>query len=293
MSKRKLMVAIVAVALLLPLILYANSAWQRPPQTNEVRSLFPGIEYRREFRFSPRPMLIHIVSIDLSAPNLRVWVTPGNAAPDRTETTAQTTAEFMQKFDLQLAVNASFFFPFREETPWDFYPHSGDRTNPIGQTIAEGKVYSSSESGWPVLCFVSDRAQILPAECPPNTTAAVAGNQILIANGKSIATDAATDRPYPRTAVAIAPDNRQLWLIAIDGKQPLYSEGATLTEVTAIALALGANSAINLDGGGSTTLAVRRNGQVTLLNAPIHTKLPMRQRPIANHIGFYARPTLP
>lgn len=291
MGKRT--IAAVAVVLLLPLVFYAYLCWQRPPQTNQVRSLFSGIVYRREFRRSPRPMLIHTVAIDLSAPGVRVFVTPGNPAVDQTETTAQTTAEFLREFDLQLAVNASFFFPFREETPWDFYPRSGDRTNTIGQTIAQGNRYSEAESGWPVLCFARDRAQIFTAECPPETTEAVAGSEILIANGKPIATQAQPDRPYPRTAVAIAPSGQQIWLIAIDGKQPLYSEGATLADVTAIAIALGADAAINLDGGGSTTLAVRLNQKVTLLNAPIHTKLPMRQRPIANHIGFYARSIAP
>lgn len=286
--KRKL--AAIAIVLLLPFVLYALWCWQRPPQTNETRLLFPGISYQREFRRDPRPMMIHIVSIDLTAPNLRVFVTPGNPTPDRTETIAQTTAEFLREFDLQLAVNASFFFPFHEETPWDFYPHSGDRVNTIGKTIAQGNVYSSHEPGWPILCFASDRAQIVEADCPPNTTQAVAGSEILLANGRSIVADSAQpDPPYARTAVAIAPSGQQIWLVAIDGKQPLYSEGATLAEVAAIALDLGADRAINLDGGGSTTLAVRTNQKVTILNAPIHTKLPMRQRPIANHIGFAVR----
>jgi hypothetical protein len=26
------------------------------------------------------------------------------------------------------------------------------------------------------------------------------------------------------------------------------------------------------------------------LNAPIHTRIPMRQRPVANHLGVYALP---
>ncbi|NJL23330.1 MAG: phosphodiester glycosidase family protein [Leptolyngbyaceae cyanobacterium SM1_3_5] len=288
MMKRKL--AAIAIVLLLPFVLYASWCGQRPPQTNETRLLFPGISYQREFRSDPRPMMIHIVSIDLTAPGVRVFVTPGNPTPDRTETIAQTTAEFLHEFDLQLAVNASFFFPFREETPWDFYPHSGDRVSTIGQTIAQGNSYSDPEPGWPILCFADDRAQIVEADCPPNTTDAVAGSEILLANGRSIVADSdQPDPPYARMVVAIAPSGQQIWLIAIDGKQPLYSEGATLAEVAAIALALGADRAINLDGGGSTTLAVRTDQKVTILNAPIHTKLPMRQRPIANHIGFAAR----
>jgi hypothetical protein len=31
-----------------------------------------------------------------------------------------------------------------------------------------------------------------------------------------------------------------------------------------------------------------KNNKPKLLNAPIHTKLPMRERPVANQLGFYA-----
>jgi hypothetical protein len=53
---------------------------------------------------------------------------------------------------------------------------------------------------------------------------------------------------------------------------------------------LGAYKALNLDGGGSTTLVVADSGGTRSLNSPIHTRIPMRQRPVANHLGFYARP---
>ena len=275
--------------LLLPFVLYGKLCWQRPSQTDEGRSLFAGIIYRRDARFTPRPMMIHIVSVDLNAPGVKVLVTPGAPTSDNTEINAQTTAAFLRQFELQLAINASFFYPFREETPWDFYPRSGDRVNAVGQAISNGNSYSAGQPNWPILCFSSDRAQIA-VECPVGTTQAVAGNEVLVANGRPIDSPVAeADRPYPRTAVAIDRAGQQVWLIAIDGKQPLYSEGATLSELTEIALSLGADAALNLDGGGSTTLAVSTAAGVRLLNAPIHTKLPMRQRPIANHIGFYAR----
>ena len=98
------------------------------------------------------------------------------------------------------------------------------------------------------------------------------------------------DAPYSRAAVAINKDGQKLWLIVIDGKQPLYSEGATMVELTKIVRELGAHTALNLDGGGSTTLVEATPEGPTLLNAPIHTKLPMRERPVANHVGFYALP---
>lgn len=53
---------------------------------------------------------------------------------------------------------------------------------------------------------------------------------------------------------------------------------------------LGADRAINLDGGGSTTLAITNSSNIKVINAPIHNKIPMNERPIANHLGFYALP---
>ncbi|MEO0989215.1 MAG: phosphodiester glycosidase family protein, partial [Cyanobacteria bacterium J06639_14] len=79
-----------------------------------------------------------------------------------------------------------------------------------------------------------------------------------------------------------------LWLIVVDGKQPHYSQGATLTQLSQIARKLGADAAINLDGGGSTTLVMATPKGPKVLNAPIHTRLPLRERPVANQLGFQA-----
>lgn len=43
-------------------------------------------------------------------------------------------------------------------------------------------------------------------------------------------------------------------LVAVDGRQPGYSAGMSLRELATLMRALGARDAINLDGGGSTTL---------------------------------------
>jgi exopolysaccharide biosynthesis protein len=79
-------------------------------------------------------------------------------------------------------------------------------------------------------------------------------------------------------------------LVVVDGKQPIYSEGVTLVELAQIFAKLGADRAINMDGGGSTTLVMATNNGVKVLNAPMQAKLPMQERPVANQIGFYASP---
>ena len=72
----------------------------------------------------------------------------------------------------------------------------------------------------------------------------------------------AEDR-QPRTIAGITSDG-DLILVTVDGRQPGVSEGATLSEEAALMESLGAVDAMNLDGGGSTAIAV--DGQ--LVNVP-------------------------
>jgi hypothetical protein len=63
---------------------------------------------------------------------------------------------------------------------------------------------------------------------------------------------------HPRTLVGTTADGQVLF-VTIDGRQTT-SVGTTLRETAAVALSLGMTDAVNLDGGGSTTMAVA--GQV-------------------------------
>ncbi|KYC35418.1 hypothetical protein WA1_06220 [Scytonema hofmannii PCC 7110] len=278
--------------LLLPLIFYGWLCLQRPPQTNLEQALFHGIVYKRIARSKPRPVMTHIVTIDLTTPGIQALVTPGVKTLDDGKTRAQTTSEFLSQFKLQLAINASYFHHFYEKTPWDYYPHSGDVVNPIGEAISNGDRYSQPEKYWSVLCIsATNRAQILESEkCPEGTEQGVAGNQLLVDRGQSAISDLGNDKPYPRVAVAVNREGTKLWLIAVDGKQLFYSEGVAIAELTKIILDLGAYTALNIDGGGSTTLVMATNRKPKVLNAPIHTRVPMRERPVANHLGFYSLP---
>ncbi len=57
----------------------------------------------------------------------------------------------------------------------------------------------------------------------------------------------------PRTAVGVIDDNHLVFVV-VDGRSPGYSEGVTLTELADIMISLGATTAYNLDGGGSSTM---------------------------------------
>jgi len=57
----------------------------------------------------------------------------------------------------------------------------------------------------------------------------------------------------PRTAVGVIDDNHLVFVV-VDGRSPGYSEGVTLTELAQIFQDLGATTAYNIDGGGSSTM---------------------------------------
>ena len=78
-------------------------------------------------------------------------------------------------------------------------------------------------------------------------------------------------------------------MVVVDGRQTFYSEGITLNELARLMNFLGAQYAMNLDGGGSSTMVVAgKDGQVRILNSPIDNYMPGRERPVAYHLEIYA-----
>ncbi len=60
----------------------------------------------------------------------------------------------------------------------------------------------------------------------------------------------------PRTAVGVQADGRLL-LVVVDGRQPRYSFGLSMVGFARLMKKLGAVEALNLDGGGASTMVVR------------------------------------
>jgi len=98
------------------------------------------------------------------------------------------------------------------------------------------------------------------------------GNVFLTTKSEGFGGDVAGGRA-PRTALGITP-NQHLLLVVVDGRQPGYSDGMTLLELAKLMHELGANEAMNLDGGGSAELVIE--GQV--VNRPSDGK----ERPIGD-----------
>jgi hypothetical protein len=119
---------------------------------------------------------------------------------------------------------------------------------------------------------------------------AITGRYRLLEGGRVVAP--AGDELAPRVALGLGDDGRRLWLVVVDGRQPGFAEGVTLRELAEIVRAQGALDAVELDGGGSASMVIAPSGaEPFVVNSPIHTRLPGRERPVATHIGVrVARP---
>jgi exopolysaccharide biosynthesis protein len=123
----------------------------------------------------------------------------------------------------------------------------------------------------------------------PRVSNILGGGPQLIKAGKIAITDKeekmaagfATDR-HPRTAIAKLGSGRIL-LVTVDGRQPGVSAGMTLEMLAELLLEFGAVDAMNLDGGGSTTMAVHNK----IVNRPSDQT---GERPVSDAILIFPKP---
>lgn len=256
-----------------------------PDSTQET--LYEGIVYTRDVRQEPHPVIIHVVEIDLDAPGVGFLVTPGEPVEGE-EVEARRTTDFLDEFDLQVAINGDYFDAPTADTT---HARPGTRLDVKGYASSEGLVYSMGYASFPTL-YISDDNQAQFGAPIGEVYNAISGDYIFLRNGVFQADGLRWPGHYqrhPRTAVALDGDAQTLFLIAVDGRQPNYSEGVTLEELAEIVLEYGGETALNLDGGGSTTLVVEGEaGRPLKLNSPIDRRLPGRERPVANHLGVFA-----
>lgn len=116
----------------------------------------------------------------------------------------------------------------------------------------------------------------------------VGGGPQLIRNGRIEITSAAekilpnfvTD-VHPRTAIAKLKSG-QILLLTVDGRQPGVSTGMSLAMLADLLIEFGAVDAINLDGGGSTTMVIRNK----IVNKPSDAT---GERPVSDAIMIFPR----
>ena len=103
-----------------------------------------------------------------------------------------------------------------------------------------------------------------------NPRVAISGNRILVQDGLVEKLD--DQELHPRTAIGVDSDTGEVLMLVVDGRQD-FSRGATMAELARLMIDLGADEALNLDGGGSSTMVAqkltRNNGKkVRVVNSP-------------------------
>ena len=287
-KKKKIRLPIVLVIVLClvcvgsPLLYYLGRPLPVALQTEPLQ----GVKYYRRVHFTPYPMVAHIVTVDLQAPGIGFLVTVGDPE-EALPLKARTTSQFARSSGVQIAINGDGFSPWHANGPFDYFPHVGDRVAPAGYAMSEGIAYGQGSG--PTIYFSKDgQASFTLGDITPYN--AISGNNMIVLDGQAVE---GLDNSYaaPRTAIGLDGSGKRLILFVADGRQPFYSQGATLFEMAQLLIFYGAENAMNLDGGGSSTLVMRNSlGIVQVVNSPIQTGIPRRERPVGNHLGIFAQP---
>ncbi|WZO98190.1 phosphodiester glycosidase family protein [Isosphaeraceae bacterium EP7] len=150
----------------------------------ESRVLAPGVTYTRLVRSSPRPIVAHVVVVDLDRGS-RLAATPPTMTPDGPRAAALTPTRALEALDVDLAINASFFHPFRESHPLSFSPHEGDLVQPIGPTIGEGQPFGTPQPAW-ITFWATPSGEAGFGPPPPEASLAVSGPRWLLRRDEPI-----------------------------------------------------------------------------------------------------------
>ncbi|OEJ28296.1 multidrug transporter [Streptomyces agglomeratus] len=135
---------------------------------------------------------------------------------------------------------------------------------PEGTTVLVGReagaaALTALAPGDPVTMEYRARSDSGPV---PRTS--VGGRELLVVDGVPQNHDGqGNNTAAPRTAVGFSRDGGEMQVMTVDGRQA-DSGGVTLTELARMMKDAGAHSALNLDGGGSSTLIAREPGSDAL-----------------------------
>jgi exopolysaccharide biosynthesis protein len=253
-----------------------------------VEDPYRGITHITRVESHPRPFTMHVLRIDLGDPAVRFRVSPPRGTR---EATRQTTLDFMIQENAQAAVNAHFFVPF---------PSSDADVWVVGPAASNGRVYSDFEKPEQSYAIVADapglnidrdnRASIVRRGDRTPLYNTVAGSAQIVTRGRTTIpsygaeltsggprqyseSNSWYDVPNARTAIGLSRDRRTLFLVTVD--RAAGSAGLTVHELADLLIRdYGVHDALNLDGGGSTTLGMRHpgSGEARLVNAPADGK---------------------
>jgi hypothetical protein len=299
----------------------AGLAWYDLRAAETVSHPFSGIAIIRRAETQPRPVVVHVVRIALATPGISFQLTP--AARGRRETVRQTTLDYLNERHAQLAVNVHFFVPFPTTDP------DSDLVGlaASGGDVYSG--FETAEQAYAIVADApalnldrSNRARIVhrdpggaggrSVQEQVSLWTALAGSAQIITRGAAtipIYRDGANPQallvpggpgrydtarswyaaPNARTIAGLDKSGETLFLFTVDNAGA-SSRGMTVGEAAEMLVRdYGVHEAINLDGGGSTTLAIedRAGGTGRLLNTPSGGG---RGRAVGSNLAVFAKP---
>ena len=245
---------------------------------------------------------IYVVKINLRDPRVSVHVSRGGPDPDGDGpwlTTLLPASEIAAREHYAIAINGDFFeaIDTRDIEGKKTGYVRGKFARPVGMAMTDGQLWHRPTNAVPYLEITSDNTAKLVMSQPndpidPAARQIVGGGQIIERNHQAVIyTGKFAITRNPRTAVGIAKNGTQLILLVLDGRQPKLSVGMTLSELSDEMIRAGCGEAINLDGGGSTTLVYRdpTDNQLRIINSPSDGK----ERSVADVLGVTVNAPLP
>lgn len=123
-----------------------------------------------------------------------------------------------------------------------------------------------------------------PAKEMSQITFGISGGGEILRNGQTMAQGEiiSPSSRNPRTCIGVSQDKSKIIILCIDGR--VKGIGATTYECSQIMKELGAYDAIQLDGGGSTTMVIKPQGEESL--QVVNTPSDGAQRSVANAVGI-------
>lgn len=269
-------------------IVLAVAALASPSAIGEwqVTQPFVGVTYIDRMVTEPRPLHMHVAQIDLQAPGIAFKVSPPGG--DR-EVIRQSTLDFLNQERAQLAINGHFFLPFPSDdrTAWVIGLGASE-----GRVFS---AFEAPEQSYALVALASainidrdNHASIVtydPAYSDQKHVREKVSLWNVVAGSSQIVTGGAVSVPVyrddnhfdaeldpggpgnysnakawadvttARTAIGLSKDRRTLTLFTVDVRGG--SEGMRLSEVANVLIRdFDVFDALNLDGGGSTTMAM-------------------------------------
>ena len=248
---------------ILVLLLALCCAALEPIDWKKAKTLQKGVDYLAIETTTPRLMKVYLMRVDLTLPGLYFSTTErdadwGKPMPDYPEMMIRTkrirTIDFMNNArakgeNMIVAVNAAPWAPWVK-------PYNHKYGEPKGINISNGVVVSDVKPHKAV--FWVDKAgkvgmsRELKEEQYPDMAVAVSGFAVILEDGKDCS--GTNQSLHPRISFGLSKDRRYLYFLVVDGRQPEWSLGATLKDLSDYMIAAGASDALNMDGGGSSSM---------------------------------------